>query len=346
MVTYRELLETAIRDKNSWVHCDEDLALKLSIDDPKSCREFILNFFKDTSKESSLLVQKINKLENFRLQHIISVFFLGIAMYSRVPQMKIHVDNSLNDFKGFIYSHHKNPFPFIWFLICLFHDLAYVYEERKVNKSQLFTSFSDLQREFGLLGSPTAVPSLYTKDIHQKYFDYRNRPYQFDGGNNDHGICAGYMLYHDCCKIREENANNEEGKWDPRLVNVYNYAAWVVACHNIWTAKEKNEYHEAGLEALDWLDGRRPISSIDHPVFFMFCLLDSIEPIKVIRDTELLDKLLIEMDDEALVIEILFKCACRNKMDERIKDLNNWITTASQSEGTWRICLHSHHDME
>ena len=65
MVTYRELLETAIRDKNSWVHCDEDLALKLSIDDPKSCREFILNFFKDTSKESSLLVQKINKLENF-----------------------------------------------------------------------------------------------------------------------------------------------------------------------------------------------------------------------------------------------------------------------------------------
>ena len=153
------------------------------------------------------------------------------------------------------------------------------------------------------------------------------------------------MLYKQCCDLREKKNKEDPKHWKQELVGVYNYAAWVVACHNMWTANEdtKKLYNETyKLQSLDWTDGRRPIKIAEYPVFFLFALVDSIEPIKVVKDAFLLDRILIEVSDEMIKVDVKLACGCRERLNGNMDKLNGWLTNVHVEEGTnaRRICLH------
>ena len=334
-MTYKGLLEAAIADKASWSHLDATIADNLDLTNHLSCDNFIQLFLTDAGKEYLDIAREHGALNGFRQQHIVSTFFLGVALYHRNPRLKALIDVDLQQYKGFILNHEENPFPFIWFLICLFHDLAYRYENEHT-----FSSFQEIKDKYGSLGSQVAVPSLYIEELHREYFSYM---YNEHKKHCDHGICAGYMLYKQCCELRKKNHQQTPEHWDPRLDKVYNYAAWVVACHNMWTANEntKKLYNETyKLRSLDWTDGTRLIKIADYPVFFLFALVDSIEPIKVVREASLFDRIYVEVADEMLKVDVKLTCGCRERLHGNMDKLNSWLTNVHTQGDTRLICLH------
>ena len=78
----------------------------------------------------------------------------------------------------------------------------------------------------------------------------------------------------------------------------------------------------------------------EHPFLFLFCLVDTIEPVKVVEDIRLLDKIDMEIAEEGLKIDIKLICQCRNRLLSNIEGLKDWLTNVSVSGNTGRICLH------
>lgn len=132
-------------------------------------REFIARFIELSGKaHENPLYKNIEKLDDKRIRHIISIFFLGIHLYNNSSAIKIPIDKVISRFKI------QNPssiikFPFIWFLICLFHDLGYTIEETEKYKD--FEEFIYGKVKY-FLNQRVGVPALYER-TYKNYFNYR-----------------------------------------------------------------------------------------------------------------------------------------------------------------------------
>ena len=257
-----------------------------NINDTNSCFLFIGEYFRRAQKYSKEVEDGLNCLMQHdpnRLRHIVSTFFLGLALYhDQNLSFRQCVSAQMCRFRIFRNVDQEEldrQFTYIWFMITLFHDLGYLYEK----------DFKQFSEEHYLHDIPfcNSVPRRY-KDIIEPYLNYRQ--------NKDHGICAGMILDIVLCETRANRCYLYEDalNWDPLLDEVYHHVAWIIMSHNIWwkrdTYPERNlrEYHIAGLDNLV-LSSRKlksgvynwyPIRYCIHPLFFLFCLVDSIEPIK------------------------------------------------------------------
>lgn len=257
-----------------------------NINDTNSCFLFIGEYFRRAQKYSKEVEDGLNCLMQHdpnRLRHIVSTFFLGLALYhDQNLSFRQCVSAQMCRFRIFRNVDQEEldrQFTYIWFMITLFHDLGYLYEK----------DFKQFSEEHYLHDIPfcNSVPRRY-KDIIEPYQNYRQ--------NKDHGICAGMILDIVLCETRANRCYLYEDalNWDPLLDEVYHHVAWIIMSHNIWwkrdTYPERNlrEYHIAGLDNLV-LSSRKlksgvynwyPIRYCIHPLFFLFCLVDSIEPIK------------------------------------------------------------------
>ena len=276
-------------------------------------------------------------------------FFYGLVLYDKCGTIKNSINQSLkNDkYERALEKHKDAPFAYVWFLICLFHDLAYPLEYKRGNERD-FKSYQELSEKKKWDKDLDGVPHQYSREILEHYFDYRNSG---DDAMNDHGICAGHHLYADLCKIREKKARTaQDGWWKKELEDIFNLAAWVVACHNIWTTQEDcnnvETYKGKKLEPLILKkdnEGKLKylINLQEHPLIFLFCLVDTIEPIKIIEDASLLDKIRMEITDEAISIEIELICGCRTRLLKNIRSLNDWLTKSEIEGNTGIVCFHN-----
>ena len=78
---------------------------------------------------------------------------------------------------------------------------------------------------------------------------------------------------------------------DPILNNHIACAAWTIICHNIWVHKrgtcEAKKYEEIGLnELIHNKTDKRFIQLKEHPLLFLLCLVDTIEPVKELERNE------------------------------------------------------------
>lgn len=173
---------------------------------------------------------------------------------------------------------HPDDLQFLWFHICLYHDLGYSKEDKSV-KSGIDFCWASKHK----LGTRSGVPELYER-IYKNYFTYR----KIECKVTDHGIYAGLKMYEDLLIIYKQHPG-----WNRNLELLYNVASWVVLAHNIWYAKDTDrincdlfrKYHleELILETdLHGVPVKYPILLSAHPVLFLFCLVDTIEPMKII----------------------------------------------------------------
>ena len=334
MVTYKQLLENTITDEEAWKHDKPGLAKELDISNAESCRQFIRCFLEDLDKGYEF-ARDLRELESLRLQHIVSVFFFGVAIYKNSRKLHDSIDHSLMEFVPAVKKHHTNPFPLMWMLICLFHDLAYRDEYLHTYRSYdkllevLNPTVNWQQRE---LDSLEGVPELY-KNVAKKYFKYISEEFK----KSDHGICAGLRMFHDCNIMRVRNG------WNDGLRKLYNYAAWVITCHNMWTASGRDSiilYKKRKLDSLVWQKGTYPIDPDRYPVFFLFCLIDSMEPIKVVHDTSLLEKIDVEISDKGLSLEYNMLCGCRDALTNKVDSLKDWLTRVEGNNNKRYICMY------
>ena len=353
--TLLKLLKEIYGDTSMWVY--KNNVRKLSpydIFDKEKCRSFISTYFDCAGKgayNNTLLFKLEDRgdIPDTRCQHIVMTFFYGLLLYEKCSTIKKSVDLFLSKekYRKALENHKDAPFAYVWFLICLFHDLGYTLEYKR-GEHREYKTYDSLKENKVWNDSPVGVPKNYNSELLSSYFAWRNLG---NAGKNDHGICSGHYLYAEMCAVQKNKMNRKDKKWwKDELKDIFNLAAWVVACHNIWTVKEENDedvanYRAAHLESL--IIGKDKEGNLcykihlrEHPFLFLFCLVDSIEPIKVVKDVNLLDKILLDIADEGIKIDVQLTCGCHDKLLDNIRNLNDWLTKASVTGDIGRICLH------
>jgi hypothetical protein len=360
-------IDDIIQDEYFYKEVNED---KLSFDeimkDNEKSIKFIKRYIHYGGKSGTKLLNDINKLEPFRLKHIISTFFLGIYLYHSSDIINTEINNEISKIKQ---KHNikseenaNDTFSYMWFLICLFHDLGYQYEDKR-QKEKSYNSFKEKYKEYPLkLESVDGIPEFYT-NIVEKYFTYRLNECE----KNDHGICAAHILFHDLCKIRKENSDSHQPNRQPKynlafekeLEHLYNYAAWIILAHNIWYVEKDNKknvgkdietnvgkdiekakhcelYELYKLHELILDEDKHKIKFKEYPFLFLFCLVDSIEPIKRINPIPLSQVSLEISEDKE---EITIRPHLNKYFLEGIQNSTKWVTETKRTPHSIKIDL-------
>lgn len=206
--------------------------------------EFIHNYFRKGGKVAVFASCGIN-VNDLRLpNHICSVFFLGLLLYYNTSlHKKYRLEN--ND-PGY------SAFPFIWFLIALFHDNAYQMEGENILEN--VATIDELKSHFSI------EHFLFEKKFNKcegliksraDYFDFRKKEWKVV----DHGILGGILLYDRLVKIRrkKKDVNEDNLFWGRRLENQYKLAANAISIHNMWlpsTTEGRVKYEKYNLNEL------------------------------------------------------------------------------------------------
>lgn len=87
---------------------------------------FIEDYIKASGKgDSNPLMKSLNHIDS--KGHVFSVFFLGILLYDNCDAIKKQIDKKIKYYQK-INGESEISFPFIWFIISLFHDSGYKFE--------------------------------------------------------------------------------------------------------------------------------------------------------------------------------------------------------------------------
>lgn len=273
---YQHIDDLTIQQWHYYFGIDSHFDAKKPFINNSDYTDFIYNYFKRGGKVKVFELSNINP-EQIRLpNHICSVFFLGILLYNGTKKFKKYkLKNNSPDYA---------TFPFIWFLIALFHDNAYQME----NKNQLkeISTIQDLLNEFDIEHFLFDKKFSRCKELlnsRNNYFLFRKKKYDVV----DHGILGGLLLFDRLVKIRREKKSKNEDQlfWGRRLENQYKTAANAISIHNIWLQTEKicSEFN------LNELSNFKPIKFLDFPLFYILGIVDTIEPLKTYKDSNLTD---------------------------------------------------------
>jgi len=313
-------------DKSKWRYYSKMNINPFSSD--YDTKEFVTRFIELSAKaQENPLYDNIDKLDNQRIRHIVSTFFLGIYLYYNVPKIKGSIDIVIYRFKK------QNPdskieFSFIWFIICLFHDLGYSIENHNTYKD--FDGFISGKVKY-FLKEPVGVPTLY-KNVYKDYFNYRlNSPNDFIR-KPDHGICGGIILFNKLNEIllKKQKIKKSDGlSWNLKLINIYRHTSWVILSHNIFFIRKgdisEQAYRDNNLD--DLILEKHEDSKINlkkHSLLFLFALVDTIEPVKTLGSYENLKKLKCEVDSDKIIFE-LNDSEFKNDYFNNVCDLKKWL---------------------
>lgn len=329
-----QIYKDVFTDRSKWryySHMDID-----PFDSDSSTKEFITRFIELSGKaQENPLYDNIDKLDNQRVRHIVSTFFLGTYLYFNVQEIKIPIDVVIKRFKK------QNPnskieFSFIWFLICLFHDLGYSIEN---NENYLnFDGFIDGKVKY-FLKERVGVPALY-ESVYKDYFNYRLNSTKDYIRKPDHGICGGIILFNKLNEIllrKQKNKESEGLSWNQKLINIYRYASWVILSHNIFFIRkgdaDEKIYRANNLDLL--ILDKTEHSKIElskHSFLFLFELVDSIDPIKTFGTYDNLNNLKCCVDENKIIFEVSdFKL--QDTYFSKISDLRRWLIPDIKKEG-------------
>lgn len=317
------LAETS--DERKWDYYNSDKSfIEFPIVSEENSKEFIHTFFKLSGKGEHKLKEQINKLGS-RAVHVVSAFLLGHYLYQKTI-LKEKIDNEIACLKKDLGLTSKVDFSFMWFLVCLFHDIGFNMEEKQFK----YKSYEELANGEDM-PEISGIPKFYNT-IYKNYFEYRINEHC----KNDHGIMVGHIMYKELCRIREFFEVHEKStnlNWEKDLEKIYAFCSWNVLAHNIWfcgKGKKSNEktYVKYGLENLLHNRNEYKIDIKEHPFFFVFCLVDTIEPYKRFLDLESLEKVFLEIKNDKIIISTDVLCSCGKKVIEQAKNLNDWLVKA------------------
>lgn len=328
------IYEEIFRDTDSWKYYSSMTPIN-PFKNSADAKKFIKNFIELSGKaDDNILYDDIKYLDN----HIVSTFFLGTYIYFNIPSIKEPIDKILKKHQS------NNPkskieFSFLWFLICLFHDLGYWIE----NNNNSYSDFNDfLSRNCSVpyfLKSRVGVPVVYF-NTYEAYFNYKiESKNECFGGKPDHGICGGVLLYNVLNKIVNKRINNRERRkskglyWDKKLLSIYKRVSWVILSHNIYFAWDGSQNYQdysqnPALKELILDQKQGPLVKLNkHPLLFLFLLVDCIEPIKLFEEPHNFANLRM-VDLESLGNTLTIKITDENlfqKLKNNVKDLHLYL---------------------
>lgn len=294
----------------------------------KEAYRFIKWYFDIGGKDSLLKSIERNGRIHFnknRAIHTVSTFFLGIYITNSF-KIDIHSKNELN-----------MNFKYYWFLICLFHDVGYVYEKDFQCKRLQITAqegLAGLQRILHLRYFGGDCYLTYSRKVINEYLKKRAQCQKegenIKAGKIDHGIAGGLLIYNELHKMFEtswENRNylNSFYRDDFHIDNngrelhvsskhfpVYAQIADAIMAHNIWLTNLP-ERHEFRI-------------SQNNQYLFILALADTIEPLK--RELDFVDSIAMKSNHDG-EIEIIVPNWQDSKKSKQVVDsvltMKDWI---------------------
>ena len=294
-------------------------------------RGFITNYLGKGEKNDMEIFHYINELDENRVLHIISVFFLGFLLYQNCEKVNREINRLIQTIPAETNEPPEERFKYIWMLICLFHDFGYAVEDGFIAfEKQDFEKYMK-----ALPRKPKSIPDVYSKKLLKQYNKFRKCRF----GKNDHGIVGGIKLFSDLCSLREEKEGTDRKHyWGKLLENDFCIASWTIACHNIYFINKSDRnihcYRHFKLDKLVYNDQSRAIQINKAPFLFLFCLVDSIEPLKKVFDIKKLKDISLDFDKGSITLGYDKLCPVVYEDYKRtILNLNDWLTDIS-NDGT------------
>jgi hypothetical protein len=352
--TLNDIFKEVISDKKIWSYYPNESIRQDELKRVKqltNSKDFISKYLEEGCKAQSLSMDKYfsELLSEIRAKHTVSIFFIGLYIYKNCAIIKEKIDIKLNELRTKVGGDISIKFNYYWFLICFYHDIAHCYEtadysldyieENQISLKQL-NALPDIS--FDLPPFNNSVPDIYTS-VWYNYYRYRTSQ-----GKNDHGIFGGLLLYNDMKlnydKYRNELNNPKEPFeknkvwWSKKILSdVHGYVAWMIMAHNIWFLfnddphyeRKRIEYEKYELNELI-LTGDNTVITLDHPFLYLLSIVDTIDPVKIIKNPidilEALSKIYIMADGSELIIKmdknIIGDC---EKYQKGINDLKKWV---------------------
>ena len=310
------------------------------------CKHFGIKFIRDYLKAGEKdTFPRIQRLNEIRLNHTLSSFFLGIELYQ-----SLGLDDMFNG------AHLSLPdFRYYWFLLCLLHDIGYIKEENTSSASvnpftpnEITNKMTEIFR-FHSLPASLQKEVNYSPQLLQNYYEYiicsRN--------HCDHGI-VGAIDFFDGILSHHNKLINKYGKVkgshfslnginidDRNVADRFGEIASLIAIHNIWMQEDK-----ACVRAfsLDELIGKHLKVSRDAILFWILVIVDAIEPLKRCLDTKQHHQILKRIrlsschnrDDYNIILDYDSKYLCLsfvNSWVNGIKGLKEWTNICVEERG-------------
>jgi len=268
---------------------------------------FIDEYFRHAGKDAiPFQIINTNVFDFSKANHSSLIFLLGVIInYNCFKKAGIYEGNNTSGYP---------QFSFVWFLTCLFHDIAYELENKCKNNVE-FNNISEFKIKNKLLERNeynNAHEALL--NVVEPYYNYR-----ISFNKRDHGIIGGLYLYDNLIKIREDK------DWNSDLDLFYADAAAAIATHNIWF-KDKN-----AISAIKELKEIKSVSFNDSSLLFLLGLVDSIDPLKIYscidNPSYILNNLLLSFPEDGkirITVEekSLLNSACLHKLEG---NLDLWL---------------------
>jgi hypothetical protein len=303
-------------------------------------KSFITKYIENSGKGSSNPLME-NLQHPHSEGHVFSTFFLGIILYENCKEIRVQIDKKINYYrkrnKGSVVS-----FYFMWFIISLFHDSGYQFEQKNEYRTiEEFKRSFDITRNQGRRrGIPKQISAVW-----EKYFSYKLNSLPSETKRKpDHGILAGILLNDTLVKtylhVKEvKDTPNDQFEyhglfWSKKLLDIYNMCSWIVLAHNIFFKNEDVDpiedieiYREADLGSLIIKSGEEPIINMHNfPFLFLLCLVDTIEPYKLHRQNTVSILRNCEMEFSEKEVFIRFSDASLvEKSFDGILKMHNWL---------------------
>lgn len=336
MKVFKQILEETFDSTDSWNYYSREMIFIYPFNSDIDSKLFIKSFLDISGKTAVVFNELIDKLPDGRAVHIVSTFFLGHYFYL-TPTFKNKIDKEITQLTKGLKIETNVEFSYIWFLVCLFHDIGYAIEEGKMPLDETIEQLISAKSSLEVI---TGIPKFYGI-IYKNYFKYITEVYC----KNDHGITAAHILFNQLCAIRESADKEGISKlcWHEDLEKVYNFTAWNILAHNIWFGDKQKEcdlryYTEFRIKRM-LFDGKYKIKMKNHPFFFLFCLVDTIEPFKQIRDFKLLEKIGLEINNKRIRILSNLGCGCEDKLLDNAEKLEKWLTKTERNNNYVDIYL-------
>lgn len=254
------------------------------------CMQFIQEHFFKGEKGTALEFDFQENYKKFgKHKHTVCLYLIGISL-------KELFDEHIKDYLG---KKNLEPnkwysFEYVWFLTCLYHDVASctenIYNIEKCSDDRRNLGY--YKRKYHIMHSPydnNVIDNREEKQLlSEQYFKYR-----LASGRIDHGILGGYLFFEKLSSLFESAKKRfldqnefifKNRYWNEKFVDLFALIADAIISHNMWTIKEDDSnvqtYKDYGLDILILQDHEKGISLEENPIQFMLCLLDSIEIIK------------------------------------------------------------------
>lgn len=261
------------------------------VNNRKKCLRYINGILQKNDNKVIIPFCHTSDKYDFRVKHVLFSFGLGLFL-SQICGLRRRIEESYRE----NYEIDEN-FTYIWLTVCLYHDFGYFIGPEYIGSETL----ESLRVDYDIFKTDYCN-SRYSEQLFSAYYNRRYREQKW--GNNkydmpdceevgDHGILGGYILFQRLCatEVRPIPPTNK----NPLVQAIYEYDSKVplnyhweriplyqdicfrIMEHNIWKQQTPEALDSPFLE-IDVNHFRR--ISIEEPLLFLLCLVDTIEMTK------------------------------------------------------------------